>query len=165
MVAFHWVAFYGSIKYANVSVALVCFSATGFFTALLEPLILRRKSDMVEVILGLMVIAGIIIVFDFHPHYKLGILFGIAAAVGSAIFPILNKQLLLRFTPKVLTWYEFFAGFIFLCMVLPVYFIFFHRLISGPLPWIGFGCHYWRSSVPSSCLIYNCKPKKSLHLP
>lgn len=125
MVAFHWVAFYGSIKYANVSVALVCFSATGFFTALLEPLILRRKPDMVEVILGLLVIAGIIIVFDFHPHYKLGILFGMAAAVGSAIFPILNKQLLLQFTPKVLTWYEFAAGFLFLCLVLPVYFIFF----------------------------------------
>lgn len=43
VVVFHWVAFYGSIKYANVSVALVCFSATGFFTALLEPLILRKK--------------------------------------------------------------------------------------------------------------------------
>src|ERR1700733_5931218 len=33
IVAMHWVTFYGSIKYANVSVALVCFSATGFFTA------------------------------------------------------------------------------------------------------------------------------------
>ena len=36
--AMHWVTFYGSIKYANVSVALVCFSAIGFFTALFEPL-------------------------------------------------------------------------------------------------------------------------------
>ena len=40
IIALHWVTFYGSVKYANVSVALVCFSATGFFTALLEPLIL-----------------------------------------------------------------------------------------------------------------------------
>ena len=30
--AMHWVTFYGSIKYANISVALVCFSAIGFFT-------------------------------------------------------------------------------------------------------------------------------------
>ena len=30
IVALHWVTFYGSVKYANVSVALVCFSATGF---------------------------------------------------------------------------------------------------------------------------------------
>src|SRR4051794_30985310 len=29
IVALHWVSFYGSIKYANVSVALVCFSSCG----------------------------------------------------------------------------------------------------------------------------------------
>ena len=42
--ALHWVSFYGSIKYANVSVALVCFSATGFFTALFEPFFSKRKN-------------------------------------------------------------------------------------------------------------------------
>jgi hypothetical protein len=41
--ALHWMAFYGSIKYANVSVALVCFSAVGFFTALLEPVLLKTR--------------------------------------------------------------------------------------------------------------------------
>jgi drug/metabolite transporter (DMT)-like permease len=39
--AMHWVTFYGSIKYSNVSVGLVCFSAIGFFTAVLEPIVLR----------------------------------------------------------------------------------------------------------------------------
>src|SRR5258706_14513378 len=34
--AMHWVTFYGSIKSANISVALVCFSSIGFFTALFE---------------------------------------------------------------------------------------------------------------------------------
>ena len=50
IVAIHWVAFYGSVKYSNVSVALVCFSATGFFTAFFEPLILRRKISVTEVL-------------------------------------------------------------------------------------------------------------------
>ena len=40
LVALHWVFFYGSIKYANISVGLVCFSSIGFFTAILEPLFL-----------------------------------------------------------------------------------------------------------------------------
>ena len=44
LAAIHWVTFYGSIKYANVSVALVCFSAVGFFTALVEPVLLRVKN-------------------------------------------------------------------------------------------------------------------------
>ncbi len=46
--ALHWVTFYGSIKYANVSVALVCFSAIGFFTAIFEPLIVRKKMNWTE---------------------------------------------------------------------------------------------------------------------
>ena len=52
IVALHWVFFYGSIKYANVSIGLVCFSAVGFFTALLEPLILKRRINAVELLLG-----------------------------------------------------------------------------------------------------------------
>jgi len=45
--ALHWVSFYGSIKYANVSVALVCFSATGFFTALFEPFFSRKRINLI----------------------------------------------------------------------------------------------------------------------
>ena len=33
IVALHWVFFYGSIKYSNVSVSLTCLSAIGFFTS------------------------------------------------------------------------------------------------------------------------------------
>ena len=121
VIAFHWVSFYGSVKYANVSVALVCFSATGFFTALLEPLFLRIRIVFAELLLGMLAISGIYIIFDFHPQYKLGIIFGIISAFGSAIFPILNKQLLLRFTPRVLTLYELGSGFIVLTFLLPVY--------------------------------------------
>src|SRR5215831_6786319 len=49
--ALHWVCFYGSIKYANVSVGLVCFSAVGFFTALCEPLFYKRRINIIEVAL------------------------------------------------------------------------------------------------------------------
>src|SRR4029450_7884319 len=77
LAAIHWVTFYGSIKYANVSVALVCFSAVGFFTALVEPLLLRVRIKWIEVFLGLMVIAGIYLIFHFNPQYKTGIILGL----------------------------------------------------------------------------------------
>ena len=121
IIALHWVAFYGSIKYANVSVALVCFSATGFFTALFEPFLLKKKIKLAELLLGIMAITGIYIIFDFHPQYKTGIIFGIIAAIGSALFPIFNKQLLNRFTPRMLTFYELGGGFIILSLMLPLY--------------------------------------------
>ena len=121
IVAFHWVSFYGSIKYANISVALVCLSASGFFTAFFEPLIFRRKINYTEVFLGLLAIGGIYIIFDFHPQYKVGIAFGIFSALGSSLFPIFNKQLLTRFTPGTLTIYELGGGFLVLTLLVPFY--------------------------------------------
>ncbi len=123
IVALHWVTFYGSVKYANVSVALVCFSATGFFTALLEPLILKKKVAIIEVALGLLVIAGIYIIFDFHPQYKLGVAFGIVSAIGSALFPIFNKELTKRFAPQTITFYELGGGLIALTLLVPPYLV------------------------------------------
>src|SRR5258706_10420490 len=90
--ALHWVTFYGAIKKANVSVALVCFSAVGFFTALLEPLVLRVKIKWVEVFLGLLVIAGIYIIFQFDPQYKTGIILGTISAVLLAFVMIIIRQ-------------------------------------------------------------------------
>jgi drug/metabolite transporter (DMT)-like permease len=121
IVAIHWVTFYASIKYANASVALVCFSATGFFTAFFEPLILKRRISLIEVGLGLLAIAGIYIIFDFHPQYKVGVIFGIISAMGSALFPIYNKQLLTRYTPRLLMFYELGGGLLALTILVPFY--------------------------------------------
>ncbi|MBK8610610.1 MAG: DMT family transporter [Chitinophagaceae bacterium] len=125
IVAIHWVTFYGSVKYANVSVALVCFSATGFFTAFFEPMILKRRISLIEVGLGIIAISGIYIIFDFHPQYKVGIIFGIISAVGSSLFPIYNKKLLLRYSPKILTLYELGGGLLALTVLVPFYLILF----------------------------------------
>lgn len=121
VIAIHWVSFYGSIKYGNVSVALVCLSASGFFSALLEPFILKKRIVVSELLLGILAIAGIYIIFDFHPQFKLGIIFGLVSALGSAIFPIFNKQLLQRFSPRILTLYELCGGLTALTILLPLY--------------------------------------------
>lgn len=125
VVALHWVSFYGSVKYSNVSVSLTCFSAVGFFTAFLEPLIMRRRPDLVEIGLGLLAIAGIYLIFDFHPQYEKGILFGVISALLASLFPILNKLLLKKFTPRTLTLYEMTGGFIALTFIIPLYLSFF----------------------------------------
>ncbi len=130
----HWVCFYASIKYANVSVALLCFSATSFFTAIFEPLFFRKKLVPVEFLFSLMAILGIYIIFDFNPHYKLGIIFGLLAAIGSALFPIYNKELLKTYKPLVLTFYEMMGGFFLLLLFIPVYLHFFPAKYFYPTP-------------------------------
>ena len=125
VIALHWLTFYGSVKYANVSVAVVCLSAAGFFTAFFEPLILKSRVIPAEVLLGLLAIVGIYIIFDFHPQYQKGVVFGVIAAFCSSIFPIFNKQLLVKFNPETLTLYEMAGGFVVLSLLLPLYFIYF----------------------------------------
>ncbi len=150
IITIHWVAFYGSVKYANVSVALVCFSATGFFTSILEPVLLRKRFLPAEVLLGILAIFGIYIIFDFHPQFKLGIIFGLVAALGSSIFPIFNKQLLRSYTPRMLTLYELAGGFILLTLLLPLYLQQFPAAYFIPT-WSDLG---WLVILSSVCTVY-----------
>ena len=122
LIALHWVFFYGSIKFGNVSVALVCFAATGSFTAVLEPLLLKRRIDWMEIALGLLVLFGIWLMFHLDVSYKTAVLLGLAAAFLSALFPIFNKQLIRNVEAPVLTLYELSGGWLLLTMLLPFYF-------------------------------------------
>ncbi|HVM87117.1 MAG TPA: DMT family transporter [Puia sp.] len=119
--ALHWVSFYGSIKYANVSIALVCFSSIGFFTAFLEPLIFRVRIDFIELLLGLLMIAGIYFIFHFDPTYKTGIIIGLISALLGSVFPILNKIVLKKNSSEIVTLYELSGGFLFLSVIMPFY--------------------------------------------
>lgn len=125
IIAAHWVTFYGSVKYGTVSIAVVCISGSGFFTAFFDPLINKRRISPAEVFLGAIAIIGIYIIFDFHPQYKVGIIFGILSAVGSSLFPIFNKKLLVRYAPETLTMYEMAGGLAALTVIMPLYLNFF----------------------------------------
>ena len=135
--ALHWVAFYGSIKYSNVSVSLLCFSAIGFFTALIEPLIMRHKVDVVELLLGLLVIAGICLIFQVNPHFKTGIVIGLVSALLGSLFPVLNKRILRRVSSENVTLYELSGGLLVLTLLMPVYLWLFPApsLLPSPSDW------------------------------
>ena len=119
--ALHWVSFYGAIKYANVSVALVCFSATGFFTALFEPFFSKKKISGIEVLLGLMVIAGIYIIFHFDPKYKTGIILGVICAILLAVVMILIRQFVHTINSQTILTYQLSGGFMALSFFMPFY--------------------------------------------
>ncbi len=119
--ALHWVSFYGAIKYSNVSVGLVCLSSMGFFSAILEPLITRKRVNWQELVLGIVAIAGIYIIFHFDGQYKTGIIIGIISAFLAALFPVFVRQTVQRINVEtVLTW-QMTGGFIALSALLPFY--------------------------------------------
>ena len=119
--ALHWVAFYGSIKQSNVSVALVCFSSVGFFTALFEPFLLRKKMNWIELFLGLLVIAGIYIIFHFDPKYKTGIILGVLCAILLAFSMIFLRGFIQRINPETALTYQLSGAFIYLTLLMPLY--------------------------------------------
>jgi drug/metabolite transporter (DMT)-like permease len=121
ILALHWVSFYAGIKISNVSTALVCLSAMGFFTAILEPFMLRKPFDFAEVLLGLLAIAGVSIVFHFDPHYKLGIIISLFSALLASIFPVLNRQIMQTMDPETATRYQLGGGFLFISIIVPIY--------------------------------------------
>ncbi|PWT96307.1 MAG: EamA family transporter [Bacteroidetes bacterium] len=121
IVALHWVCFYGSIKYANVSISLVCFSTIGFFTAFFEPVILRRRIDWMEVLFGLIAILGVYLIFHFDPQYKTGIILGILSSLLASLFPIFNKVILTQTDGRTLTFFELAGGLLILSFIMPFY--------------------------------------------
>ena len=125
LLAFHWVCFYGSIKYSNVSIALTCLSTSGLFTAFLEPLYNRNRPKLAEVILGLMGIVGIWLIYHFNHVYKTGMIIGLVAALLSVIFSIFNKKTVSNIASGTVMFYELLGGWLVLTCVMPLYLMYF----------------------------------------
>jgi drug/metabolite transporter (DMT)-like permease len=110
LTAAHWVCFFGSIKVSNVSVALAVISTTSFFVALVAPFIRNEKIQPYELLLGLMVIAGLFIIFKFESSYQLGIILSLSAALFAAVFSSYNSKLVAQHSSvKIAYWEMLFA--------------------------------------------------------
>ena len=126
VIALHWLTFFKAIKVSNVSVALATMSTGAFFTALLEPILYRRKIIWHEILLGLLVIIGLGLIFSVDTSYKQGILLALCSAFLAAIFSLANGKLIQKHKPSVISFYELGAGVVFLS----IYMIFTNNLSS-----------------------------------
>jgi drug/metabolite transporter (DMT)-like permease len=155
----HWVTFYGAIKYANVSVALVCFASISFFTALFEPLILKKRLNWKELLLGLITLTGIYIIFHFDTQYKAGIIIGIISAMLAALFPIYNREFLKQMNVETLLAWQQTGGFVSLTLLLPLYLHWFTANHFLPAKWdflwlliLSWACSVWAFQLSSHAL-------------
>lgn len=112
VVAVHWITFFGSIKVANVSIALACFATSALFASLVEPWFLKRKVVFYEVVLGLVTIVGLSLIFGIETEYTYGIILGVISAFLSAVFQVLNKGFQVKYNPLVISFYELIGGFV-----------------------------------------------------
>ena len=123
----HWLFFYGAIKYSNVSVTLSLFSSTTLFTALIEPIVTKKKFNWTELLYSSLAMFGIgIIFYSDQNQYGVGIVLALLAAFVGAFFNIFNKGLVRDTASEVVSFYEIFSGLIILTLFLPLYITAFH---------------------------------------
>ena len=121
LLAMHWLCFYGSIKYANVSIALICLSASGFVSAIIEPLIFRRRINVKELLFGMLTILGIFMIYQTNLHFSTGFYIGILACLLTVSVSILNKRIVENYQPESFSLYQLTGGFIGLSILMPLY--------------------------------------------
>ena len=120
IVGMHWILFFESIKVSTVSVALVMFATTPMFVGFIEPIIFRRKLDWKELVVSLLVIAGVGTIFNMDTGYALGMTLGLVSALMAAIFSTLNGALVKKHSPSNISMVELLSASIGIAILLSV---------------------------------------------
>ena len=110
----HWVTFFHAIKISTVSVTLACLSTAAFFTSILEPIFYKKKFEWSEMLLGIIAIAGILVVFQFESDYTMGIIMALCSAFLGATFTVINGLLVRKHRSDIITIYELGGGWLLL---------------------------------------------------
>jgi len=121
VVASHWLFFFESIKVSNVSVAVVCMGTSSLFSSFLEPIFLKRKIVIRELILSLVIIFALALAMSADLNYLLGYIYGVLAAFLAALFTILNAKALKHTDALKITMFEMIGGFLFLSIYIILY--------------------------------------------
>ncbi len=110
LIALHWVTFFQAIKISNVSVTLACLSSASLFTAILEPLIFKRRIDPAEIFFGAMVVIGLVLIFSFETEYAAGIAMALTSAFLASLFTVINGRLIQKDNPYRISLVEMIGG-------------------------------------------------------
>jgi drug/metabolite transporter (DMT)-like permease len=106
LLATHWILFFASARVSTASVCLAGMSTTSLWTSLVEPLYTRQRVRPLEVMLGLVAVAGLYIVFRFEFDHALGLLLAVGSAFLAALFTVANSHFVKKHDAFVITFYE-----------------------------------------------------------
>ena len=118
IISLHWITFFMSIDYSNVTIALSMMSTTAFFTSFIEPFFFSRKIIAHELLLSILVIIAIFLILNSELNYSVGIILGIFSAFFASIFSVLNGLLIKNEKAYKISFYEFLFGVVFISIFL-----------------------------------------------
>ena len=118
IIALHWITFFKAIKISNISVALVTMSTGAFFTSFIEPFFFKRRIRFIEIFLGLIVVAGLYIIFSFESQYTMGIVYALISSFLGALFSVFNGLFVKKHKAELISFYQLFFGSLFITVFL-----------------------------------------------
>ena len=142
LLGFHWILFFGSIKASNVSIGVVCFSLIGFFTALFEPLLFKKRFSWLELLFSLITVLGVLCIFSFDARYRVGIAIGVVSSAVCSLYAICNKKASVGVRSRTVLMYQMSGGLVAVTALIPLYLSFFpsHQPVvvipEGPNLWL-----------------------------
>ena len=122
LIALHWYCFFEAIALSNVSIALVFMSTTALFTSFVEPIVTKKKFIFKELITGVLVIIGIVIIvndldYSTNPNHKIAIGLALTSALLAAFFSVINSVLVQKNDSAIISLYELFGGFLIISII------------------------------------------------
>lgn len=121
VVAGHWILFFASARISTASVCLAGISTASLFTSILEPLILRKKFKPYELGLGLLVIAGLYVIFRFEFDHLTGLILALISAFLAALFSTINGGFTHKYHHMTITFYEMAGAMLAIVLFFPLY--------------------------------------------
>ena len=138
LLGIHWILFYGSIKYSNISVGVVCFALSSFFNAVLNPIVNRRRLAPQELLLSSMTLFGIGLIFGMDASYRTGIILGVFSSLFSALYTLYSERLVKNYDSPTFMLWQMGGGCIGLTLLMPIVLWFFPvNTILPSLPDLG----------------------------
>ena len=105
----HWVAYFYALKLSNVAIGMLSIFTYPVITALLEPILLKTKFQLVHLLLAFLVLAGMYFLspsLDFENSYTIAIGFGVFSALAYALRNILMKRKVSKYNGSMLMTYQ-----------------------------------------------------------
>ncbi len=126
IIAIHWVCFFAAIKVSNISIAMIAISSGTLFTAIIEPLVYKRKLFWKEVAIGIAIIITILSIalldIDEAKNPILGILLGMIAALTAAIFSTFNGKFIEQTTALNISFVELLSANVWVTLAMLLFF-------------------------------------------
>ena len=121
--AFQWLTFFIAIKESTVAIALVSLFTFPFFTALLEPTIMKEKFRTASILLSFAIIPGVLLLvpnFSMQSPELIGIFWGVISALLVALIFIFSRKWIIYSDALLISFYK---SSISMILFLPVFFL------------------------------------------